>query len=112
MALVAITGDPVSGTCNGHFVLGVQTPQAYTGTWTATAGGLTAGGANIVRMGDQGPASCGHTFQAMDGSPALTGPGGIGIHKRGGAVNIIDNGGLGGPGITGSGASTPPLSCT
>lgn len=113
MALVAITGDPVAGICNGHYdPLGNRISIPYTGVWSATDASMTAGGIKVVRKGDTGTASCGHTFKAMDGSASLTGPGGTGVHKRGGVIDITDNGGFHGPGVTGASGTTPPLSCT
>lgn len=107
---VALNGDPVSGMCNGHYdINGIRITIPYTGTWVISNPRLSANNISVVRIGDTGVASCGHTFQAIAGSIRMVGPGGIGIHRRGDAIDIINNGGFNGPGVTNAGTTTPKL---
>jgi uncharacterized Zn-binding protein involved in type VI secretion len=96
MSGVARVGDHVAGTCPQHIV-----PVSYTGTWTSGSGSATANGKAIIRLGDTGVASCGHTFAATSASTKVSN-GGVPVHRAGDAVDIIG----GGPGTTIAGSSS------
>lgn len=83
---VARIGDHGTGTCTQHMgSIGV------TVTFTTGSPGTTSDGIAVVRVGDLGTASCGHTAQATQGSILLTADG-IAIHLGGHAGIIIGGG--------------------
>jgi uncharacterized Zn-binding protein involved in type VI secretion len=92
---VARVGDTVAGVCPQHLA-----PIAYTGVWASGSGTAKADGKAVIRLGDTGPASCGHTFHAIAASSVVSNAG-VPVHRLGDAVEIIG----GGPGTTTS-AST------
>jgi uncharacterized Zn-binding protein involved in type VI secretion len=86
---IARVGDQVEGICPNH----VDEEDAaisldFTGTWLTGSTIVTLDGLGVVRIGDTGLASCGHTFTASEGSSINTADG-LGIHRLGDAVSIL-----------------------
>ena len=87
--------DQISGTCNAH-----SPPCSVTGIWDTGSPSSIDQGKAIVRIGDTGTASCGHSFFAVTGSSVMTCEG-IGEVRIGDQVNI-----QGGAGVCVTGSST------
>ena len=89
MAIAAVCriGDQNHGICTQH--AGGNT--AWTGVWATGSPTFSADGLAVVRAGDTGLCSCGHTFQAVAGSGILGG-GGLSIQRVGDTVTVIGGG--------------------
>jgi len=85
---VCRVGDVVTGVCPGHPI-----PVPFSGTWGSGSVVCTADGLGIIRVGDVGSASCGHSIMAVSGSSIVTADG-IGVVRIGDAV-ITSGGGSG-----------------
>ncbi len=96
---VARLGDAVIGVCRSA---AHDNPRNWTGVFETATAGYTADGIPVVRVGDTGSTSCGHTFVAIEGSSVLTGAGGIPVVRVGDAVEVI----AGGDGTVISGSPT------
>lgn len=81
-------GDVSVGVCPGH-----DYPIPFSGVWGSGSGICTADGIGIVRVGDVGSASCGHSIIAVSGSGVVTADG-ISVVRVGDAV-ITSGGGSG-----------------
>ena len=90
-------GDQIKGTCPAH-----NHPIDVTGTWDTGSGISTTEGKAMVRVGDTGTASCGHSFFAVTGSSVMTSEG-KNIVCVGDEVNIQGGSGVC---VSGSGIST------
>lgn len=91
VAAVCRIGDSVSGTCTQHVPA-----VAWTGTWGTGSAIFTSDGIGVVRVGDTGLCSCGHTFQASVGSTVAADSTGKALVRVGDPVIVIG----GGTGVT------------
>lgn len=64
---VCRVGDAIVGVCFGH-----DGPISVTGVWVSGSGQLSDENKPVIRVGDTGIASCGHTFEAISGSSTTT----------------------------------------
>ena len=89
-------GDQISGTCNAH-----SPSESVTGTWDVGSGISICEGRGMIRTGDTGTASCGHSFYGVSGSSKMISEG-RSVMRVSDPVNI-----QGGSGVctTGSGIS-------
>lgn len=60
----ARVGDEIKGVCNAH-----SPHRDVTGVWDVGSPSSRSEGRAIVRVGDTGTASCGHSFFGVAGSP-------------------------------------------
>lgn len=92
-------GDSAAGTC---WAPNHDSPVSWTGVFTTCSGNLKADGIGLVRVGDTGPTSCGHTFRAISGSSViLDRVSGKALVREGDAVEVIE----GGNGVVTSGSN-------
>ena len=77
MPKITRIGDTGNGICTLHI-----TPIAYVVTFTTGSPTTTADGIPILRIGDHGSASCGHTTTALTGSSVVDADG-IPVHRIG-----------------------------
>lgn len=91
-------GDSAAGICHAH----TGGDVAWTGVFTTCSGVLKADGLGLVRVGDTGPTSCGHTFRAISGSSVIVDRlSGKALVREGDPVEVIE----GGSGVVTSGSS-------
>jgi len=79
-------GDHAAGTCTAH-----RSAVSWTGVFTTCSSVVGSEGKGIIRVGDTGTTSCGHTFQAIEGSSFITVEG-IPVVREGDAVAVIQGG--------------------
>lgn len=84
MPKIAKIGDTGSGYCSSH-------DRSVSVTFTTGSPSVNAEGIAVVRVGDKGIASCGHSTTATSGSPNVN-ANGIAVHRVGDA-GVIDAGG-------------------
>ena len=88
-------GDQISGTCNAH-----NPPRSVTGVWENGSPNSTDQGRAMIRVGDTGTASCGHSFFAVSGSSVMFSEG-LAVMRVSDPVNI-----QGGSGVCVTGSNT------
>jgi hypothetical protein len=93
MRAVCRVGDQISGTCNAH-----SPSESVTGQWDVGSSISISEGRGMIRTGDTGTASCGHSFFAVTGSSKMVCEG-RNIVCVGDTVNI-----QGGDGVTTTGS--------
>lgn len=92
---VCRVSDTVVGTCFAH-----NSPVPFVGTWAAGSSQVVAENLGVVRVGDIGTTSCGHTIMAISGSSNVVADG-IPVVRIGDTVIVVQ----GGTGVIASGSN-------
>lgn len=88
MAKATRVGDQGAGVCYLHVV-----PVSFVTTFNQGDPKVNVDGKAVMRVGDFGSASCGHTTRALTGSSTVSGSNGQGIHRVGDTGEIVGGGG-------------------
>ena len=87
MPKIARIGDTGSGICLLH-----DPPKPFTTTFITGDPIVDINGRPMVRVGDLGTTTCGHTTQATSGSPTVKGSNGQNVHRVGDGGIVIGGG--------------------
>lgn len=87
MSNVCRIGDLGVGTCYAH-----EHPTSFTTTFITGDERNVVNGRQVVRVGDLGRTSCGHTTMATSGSSNTLGSNGQGLHRIGDVGIVLEGG--------------------